>query len=200
MSKIKHVPNASSLIDEAIEKMPSQSKLILNKLRLLIHKADSEIIEDWKWGPNFYKDGKVCNIWGFKNHSAIVFFNGASMKDPLKLFNYGESNSHNRTIKFTDVKQINDKAIIAYVKESVAINKIGMKASLKEIKIPDEIRTLFVKYKLIKSFEKLSFTFKKEIILSITTAKQESTKQRRILKAIEFLKTKELNVKKKTKV
>ncbi|MFI5221647.1 MAG: DUF1801 domain-containing protein [Bacteroidia bacterium] len=190
MAKIKHVENAPELISDAIENAPPLAKPILKKLRELIHKAEPKIIEDWKWGPNFYKDGMVCGIWGFKGHTSMVFFNGSSMKDPLKLFNYGESNSHNRTIKFTDVKQVNDKAIIRYVKESVAVNSKGERKDLKKTAIPTKFKKILVKSKLLGIFEKQSFTARKEMIVGITSAKQEATIRKRIEKALELLKSK----------
>src|SRR6478609_11789519 len=125
MGKNKHVANASVLITEAFDKMPAPISEMCQKLRLLVHEACPEVIEDWKWGPNFYYEGKVCNVWGFKQHASIVFFNGVNMKDPKGLFNAGEDNSSSRTIKFFAASDINEKAIIAYIKEAVKLNKAG---------------------------------------------------------------------------
>src|SRR6478752_2711314 len=108
MGKIKHVTNASLLITEAFDKMPPEIKAMCIRLRALVHEACPGIVEDWKWGPNFYYEGKVCNVWGFKQHASIVFFNGVNMKDPKGLFNSGEDNSSSRTIKFFEISDVQD--------------------------------------------------------------------------------------------
>jgi len=62
MSKVKHVANASILITAAFAKMPEPIQAMVNKLRALVHQAEPSMIEDWKWGPNFYCNGMVCNV------------------------------------------------------------------------------------------------------------------------------------------
>lgn len=187
MSKVKHVANASVLIDDAYAKMPGPIQEMVYKLRALVHTAEPQIIEDWKWGPNFYCNGMVCNVWGFKKHASIVFFNGVNMKDKLGLFNAGEANSKMRTIKFNHVDDINSKQIIAYVKEAVKLNKAGDTKADKVVEIPAELKSILTKQKLLTVFSKQNFTFKKEAVLAFTSAKQEATQQRRVQKIIEQL-------------
>ena len=86
------------------------------------------------------------------------------------------------------MEQVNDKAIIAYVKESIAINIKGERKEVKTIEIPAEFKSVLLKNKLLQVFEQQNYTTKKEIIIGITSAKQEATKIRRIEKALEFLK------------
>lgn len=187
MSKPKHVPNASALITEAFDKMPDNIKAIAVKLRELVHKAEPKIIEDWKWGPNFYYMGMVCNVWGFKEHASITFFNGVNMKDELKLFNYGELNSKNRTIKFTSIDEVNEKAVLAYIKEAVRLNKAGETKANKTVEIPLELKKILSEHNLLAVFERQSFTYRKEAVFSITSAQQSITKVRRIEKLIAHL-------------
>lgn len=188
MGKIKHVSNASVLITEAFDQMPPVIKGMCIKLRSLVHEACPDIIEDWKWGPNFYYEGKVCNVWGFKQHASIVFFNGVNMKDANGLFNGGESNSSMHTIKFFAPTEIKDKVIVAYIKEAVKLNKAGETKADKTIEIPDELRKILNKHKLLKLFESKNFSYKKEAILGFTSAKQEATRERRMEKLIDDLK------------
>ena len=187
MSKPKHVPNASALITEAFDKMPDNIKAIAVKLRELVHRAEPNIVEDWKWGPNFYCMGMVCNVWGFKEHASITFFNGVNMKDELKLFNYGELNSKNRTIKFTSIDEVNEKAIVAYIKEAVRLNKAGETKANKTVEIPLELKKILSEHNLLAVFERQSFTYRKEAVFSITSAQQSITKVRRIEKLIAHL-------------
>lgn len=184
MAKIKHVPNASALITEAFDKMPDSIKAMCEKLRTLVHEAEPNIVEDWKWGPNFYYEGKVCNVWGFKQHASIVFFNGVNMTDAKKLFNAGEANSSGRTIKFTSVDEIKDKVIIAYIKEAVKLNKAGETKADKTIEIPEGLKKVLKQQGLLKTFESKNFTYKKEAVLGYTGAKQDATRERRLEKLI----------------
>src|SRR5436853_338053 len=101
MVTVNHNSKASKLIDDYIAKSPAFAQKICNMLRQIILKADPKIIEDWKWGPNYYKDGMICGYGTFKGWVTFSFFQGALMKDPKKLFNYGDANAHNRSIKFT---------------------------------------------------------------------------------------------------
>jgi hypothetical protein len=187
MSKVKHVANASALINDAFAKMPEHIQLMVNKLRALVHEAEPQIIEDWKWGPNFYCNGMVCNVWGFKKHASIVFFNGVNMQDKFGLFNAGEANSKMRTIKFNHVDEIDSKQIVAYVKEAVKLNKTGDTKADKAIEIPTELKSILTKHKLLAVFNKQNFTFKKEAVQAFTSAKQVATQQRSVQKLIEQL-------------
>ena len=186
----KHNPNAPKLIDEYINSVQPFAQKICNKLRKLIKKSEPSIIEDWKWGPNYFKEGMVCGFGAFKEHVNFVFFQGAVMKDSHKLFNYGDANKHNRSIKFTDVKQIKDEVIIDYIKEAVLNNTRGIKSDVKEVKIPDDLMKELKKLKLINEFLNLPYTARKEWALLVTDAKKQETRELRILKIINSLKTK----------
>ncbi len=82
-------PDSKKLIDEYIDELPDFSKEICMRLRELTHSADPEIVEDWKWGPSFNKQGMVCGFSAFREHVSFTFFEGAAMKDPKKLFTEG---------------------------------------------------------------------------------------------------------------
>lgn len=176
--------NAARLIDDAFLKMASPWREICEKLRALVHEADPEIIEDWKWGPNFNRNGMVCNVWGFKSHASIVFFRGTQMKDKYKLFNFGEANKGTRTIKFTDISQVDDKKIIAYVREAVKLNLSDVphpKKSEKVVALPPELESYFAKNKKAKAvFDAYNFTTRRELAQSISSAKRSETKLKRM--------------------
>jgi hypothetical protein len=90
-------PNAKREILDYIGAMPEFSRAICKKLRTLILKADKHIIEDWKWGPNYYYSGMLCGYGAFKNHVKFTFYNGSAMKDPKNLFNHCVDNEFNRS-------------------------------------------------------------------------------------------------------
>lgn len=195
MAKVKHNPDAGVLIDEGISKMEPFAQVICNHLRKLILSSDPAIIEDWKWGPNYYLNGMVCGFWGFKNHVTLTFFQGALLKDKKKLLSSNDGNVHNRHIKFTDVKQINEKDILELLFQAIDNNKKGLKLIVtkdKTIEIPVDVEKLFKKAKVLVYFESLAFSHRKEYIMWINSAKKEETRTKRIQQAIEKLASKEM--------
>jgi len=181
-------PNAPKEIDAYINALPPFSKAICNKLREIIHTADCEILEDWKWGPNFNKNGMICGFGAFKQHATFVFFRGSEMKDENKLFNHGHLNNSSRSIKFESVDQINSKILLKYVKQAVKISLQPKTSLAKEILIPDEVLQLLKANKRAKAaFENLNYTGKKEYIVWLSGAKRQDTKEKRQKLFIEFL-------------
>jgi uncharacterized protein YdeI (YjbR/CyaY-like superfamily) len=181
--------NASKEITKYIESLPDFSNSICTKLRALILKAAPDIAEDWKWGPNYNSNGMVCGFGGFKKHVVLHFFNGAGMKDTRKLFNFGKGNDFSRSIKFTDISEVNakEKYIIEYVKESVALNKNGFKREKKEKDAicPDDLyKALKKKPVAVKFFDSLAPGYKNEFIELVETAKRQETRDQRIKKVV----------------
>jgi uncharacterized protein YdeI (YjbR/CyaY-like superfamily) len=194
MAKVKHNHDARKLIDEYISSAESFAEAICEKLRAVIFKAEPTIIEDWKWGPNYYKDGMVCGFGHFKKHVSFVFFQGALLKDKKKVLSRNEGNLHNRHIKFTDVNQIDEKLLIEYITEAVINNEKGIKiteAKDKTVIIPDDFKKILVKNKVLKSFEDMSYSKRKDYVNWINGAKQDTTREKRIDQAITKIKEKQ---------
>ncbi|HEY0029217.1 MAG TPA: DUF1801 domain-containing protein [Bacteroidia bacterium] len=193
MAKVKHNPDAKQLIDEGIAKAAPFAQAICKKLRAIILKAEPGIIEDWKWGPNYYKDGMVCGFWFFKKHVSFVFFQGALLKDKKKVLLMNEGNLHNRHIKFTDLKQVDEKLLTEYITEAVINNEKGLKlteAKDKTVIIPADFKKLLVKNKWLKNFEDMSYSKRKDYVNWIEEAKQEATRKKRIDQALAKIKDK----------
>ena len=183
-------PEAPRLIDEYIMNAPEFAQPICRRLRELIHAADPEIEEDWKWGPNFNKKGMICGIWAFKNHVTFTFFEGALLGDKKNILQYGTSNRHNRAVKFTRVDEIDERTLIAYIKEAVIINEYVLSSEKQavDIPIPPDLKKVMVSNKQAKKFfEGLAYTYRKEFVNWITSARQLKTRERRLAKAIEML-------------
>lgn len=190
MAKVKHNPDAASLIDKGISELEPFAQVICKHLRKLILSADPELIEDWKWGPNYYLNGMVCGYWGFKKHVSFVFFQGSLLKDKKKILLENPGNVHNRHIKFTDESQINDDLILEYLFEAIDNNRKGLKileTKDKTIDVPDDVTKQLKKAKVLTYFESLAFSHRKEYIQWIESAKKEETRTKRIRQAIEKL-------------
>ena len=191
MVKSKHNPNAETLITDYINNLPVFSKEICLELRAIIHSADKNIIEDWKWGPNFYLDGMLCGFGAFQKHVSFVLFQGVLLHDPDGLLIANPGNIHNRHIKFSNVGEIKASVIKKFLKEAIQNNKKGFKKvnSEKQIETPDEIKKLLSKNKLLKTFESLTYYKRKEMINWYLAAKREETKINRLEKIIQMVAT-----------
>jgi hypothetical protein len=86
--------SASAILDARIRELGDWRGKTLAKVRDLIHAADPEIVEEWKWVkptspgvPVFSRGGIVCTGETYKNVVKMTFAKGASLKDPARLFN-----------------------------------------------------------------------------------------------------------------
>jgi hypothetical protein len=188
-SKVR--PNAKEEITAYIDSLEPFAKTICKKLRSIILKADPSITEDWKWGPHYASNGMVCGYGGFKQHVKFTFFNGAAMKDPKGLFNHCVDNEFSRSIKYTDIGQVDEKTLTEYIKESVAVNQQGFKREIKDktVEVPADLQQALNKNKTAaKFFNDLSYGYKKDYVEWVTTAKREETRLDRIAKVVAMCK------------
>ena len=88
MKKAIPVEDASALIDEKIKELRDWRGKTLAKVRAIIHEADPEIVEEWKWStPVWSRGGIVCTGEAYKEVVKMTFAKGAGLKDPTRLFN-----------------------------------------------------------------------------------------------------------------
>jgi uncharacterized protein YdeI (YjbR/CyaY-like superfamily) len=177
-------------IDSYLKKLPDFSYKICAKLRRIIHATSIDIEEDWKWGsPAFtYKGKLLCFFWAFSKHVSLTFFEGSLMKDPKKLFNYGESNLRNRSIKFTDIvelESIGEETLIRYLKEAIKNIKDGKAVKIpastdKTVILPIWFKNILREEGLLAKYEEQIYTYRKGYLRWIEEAKQEGTRQKRI--------------------
>ena len=114
---------ASKLITEYQKNAAQFAQPILEKLRDIVIDTDASIQEDWKWNiPNFYHNGMLCAMAWFKNHVSFTFFKGAEIKDTFQLFTGDCSAKNMRTIKYTDLSQVNAVQLKSYLQQAILIN------------------------------------------------------------------------------
>src|SRR2546421_3239119 len=116
--------SASALIDERIKKLGDWRGKTLAKVRDLIHEADPEIVEEWKWmgTPVFSHGGIVCTGETYKNVVKMTFAKGAALKDPAGLFNSSLDGNVRRAIDIREGEKINEAALMDLIREAVALN------------------------------------------------------------------------------
>jgi len=158
----------------------------------IIIKSKTPLKKEIKWGADVYTfNGKNIIGWGgFKDFFSLWFYNGVFLEDKLNVLvtaSEGKTKSL-RQWRFTDVKKMNEKDILAYIEESVQTVKDGKE--IKPAKSPPKEVIGFLKEHLDnnkefnKSFYALTPGKQKEYIEYIDEAKQDKTKLIRIEKII----------------
>ena len=117
---------ASALIDERIKELDDWRGQTLAKVRDIIHKADPEIVEEWKWGiPVWSHDGIVCTGETYKSAVKLTFAKGASLKDPSGLFTSSLGGNVRRAVDIREGERIAETALKALVRDAVVLNLAG---------------------------------------------------------------------------
>jgi len=124
--------SASALIDEKIEQLGDWRGKTLAKVREIIHKADPEIVEEWKWAkpkspgtPVFSHGGIVCTGETYKNVVKLTFAGGAALPDPAGLFNSSLEGNVRRAIDIHEGETVDEAALTGLVRVAVALNLEG---------------------------------------------------------------------------
>src|ERR1700745_4339112 len=127
MEKAGHAGSASALIDEKIKELGDWRGKMLAKVRGLIHAADPEIVEEWKWmgTPVFSHGGIVCTGETYKSVVKLTFAKGAALKDPAGLFNSSLEGNVRRAIDIHEGDKINEAALKDLSRAAVALNVKG---------------------------------------------------------------------------
>jgi hypothetical protein len=118
------VESASAFIDEKIKQLGDWRGKTLAHIRKLIHDADPDIQEEWKWGgtPVWSHDGIVCTGESYKPVVKLTFARGASIEDPKKLFNSSLEGNVRRAIDLREGEKINEAAFKQLIRTAVAAN------------------------------------------------------------------------------
>jgi hypothetical protein len=119
--------SASALIDERIRELGDWRGKTLAKLREIIHDADPEIVEEWKWmgTPVWSHGGLVCTGETYKNVVKMTFAKGAALNDPAGLFNSSLDGNVRRAIDIREQDTINRAALKDLIRAAVALNLKG---------------------------------------------------------------------------
>ncbi len=124
----KPVPeSASALIDHKISELGDWRGKTLAKVREIIHEADPEIVEEWKWRgtPTFYHAGIVCTGETYKAAVKMTFAKGAALKDPAGLFNSSLEGNVRRAIDIHEGDEVDEAALKDLICAAVALNLEG---------------------------------------------------------------------------
>src|SRR6201993_4470138 len=129
MKQIVPVESASGVLDARIKELADWRGKTLAKVRMIIHEADPEIVEEWKWAkatspgvPVWSHGGIVCTGETYKDHVKMTFAKGAALKDPAGLFNSSLEGNVRRAIDIHEGDKINETALKDLIRAAVALN------------------------------------------------------------------------------
>jgi hypothetical protein len=121
---MKNDKSPSELIDERIDELGDWRGKVLSRIRALIKQADPEVVEEWKWRgtPCWYHDGLLFTGETYKNVVKMTFAKGASLEDPVGLFNSSLDGNVRRAIDIHEGEKIDEKSLKALFRAAVALN------------------------------------------------------------------------------
>ena len=131
MKKSGPVESASASIDAKIKELGDWRGKTLAKVRDIIHTADPEIVEEWKWKrvspgtPVWSHGGLVCTGETYKNVVKMTFAKGAALKDPSGLFNSSLEGNIRRAIDIHEGDKVDEAALKDLIRAAVALNLKG---------------------------------------------------------------------------
>jgi hypothetical protein len=115
---------ASANITNRIQELGGWRGETLAHVRQLIHDADPDIEEEWKWRgtPVWSHDGIVCTGESYKEVVKLTFARGASLEDPKKLFNSSLVGNTRRAIDLREGETIDEPAFRQLICAAAAAN------------------------------------------------------------------------------
>ncbi|WP_424630307.1 DUF1801 domain-containing protein [Bradyrhizobium sp. SYSU BS000235] len=116
--------SSSKMIDGRIKELGDWRGETLARVRAIIKQADPDVIEEWKWRgvPVWEHDGIICTGETYKAAVKLTFAKGASLDDPLRLFNSSLEGNTRRAIDIHEGEKINEKALKALIRAAVDLN------------------------------------------------------------------------------
>ena len=127
---------ASALISERIAQLGDWRGGTLARMRKLIHEADPDVLEEWKWmgTPVWSYDGIICTGEPYNSVVKLTFAKGACFKDPARLFNSSLDGKVRRAIDIREGAAVDASAFKALVRQVVTANSAAKSKSSKKPK------------------------------------------------------------------
>ena len=132
MKKPIPVGSGSALIDKKIKELGDWRGKTLAKVRQIIHAADPEIVEEWKWAkptnpgtPVWSHGGIICTGETYMNVVKVTFAKGAALKDPSGLFNSSLDGNVRRAIDIHEGDKVDEAALKDLIRAAVTLNLKG---------------------------------------------------------------------------
>jgi hypothetical protein len=125
---------ASQNIDNKVAELADWRGQTLQRVRELIHEADPDVVEEWKWAkatspgvPVWEHDGGICTGETYRDKVKLTFFKGASLDDPAGLFNSSLEGKVRRAIDIREGEEVDADAFKQLIRAAVDLNTSGKK-------------------------------------------------------------------------
>lgn len=183
----------NSAVDQYIEDAAEFSRPMLKRLRSSFHKGCPKLEETIKWGiPCFEYQGILGSMAAFKQHVAVGFWKSKEMKDPAKILQRRAASMCN--IQFKVLKDMPTIAVLVdYVAQAAELNErtVGKPRTKTKVVVP-KIPKLFgdalrKNQQAKRIFDRFAPGQRRDYIEWIVEAKRESTREKRVLQAIEWI-------------
>ena len=127
---------ASERIDKRIAELGDWRGQTLDRMRRLIHEADPDVVEEWKWmgTPVWSHDGIICTGESYKAKVKLTFAKGASLEDPARLFNASLDGNVRRAIDIAEGEDVDAGAFKTLIQAAVVLNTSARKAASRRAK------------------------------------------------------------------
>jgi hypothetical protein len=121
--------SASAIIDAKIRELRDWRGEMLAKVREIIHQADPEVVEEWKWmgSPVWSHDGIIAVGNAHKDKVKLTFAQGAKLPDPDKVLNAGFAGNTWRALDLLDGDKINERGLKNLVRAAIDFNQSKLK-------------------------------------------------------------------------
>lgn len=125
--------SASAPIDQRISDLGDWRGETLARMRALIHEADANVVETWKWmgTPVWERDGVICTGETYKDKVKLTFLKGASVADPCKIFNASLDGNARRAIDIHLGQTVDSDAFKALIRAAIDLNTSTASAKAK---------------------------------------------------------------------
>jgi hypothetical protein len=187
----------ASTVDAYLEGLSAFARPVVEKLRALILGTAPDLEEAIRWNSPSYKGRLlVCGFTAYQKHVALTFWRGAELDDPRGLLAHGQGKTAMRTMKITDLKQVDDKVVRGWVKAAVKLDVSGPPVAMRQADKPAEppmpallasTLTLRKNAKALATYERLTTMGRREYVEWITSARQPEVLQLRVQKSLEKL-------------
>ena len=119
----------SDRITARLQELGDWRAATLAHVRQLIHDADPDVQEEWKWAkatspgvPVWSHHGGLCTGEVYQQAVKLTFFRGAALPDPDGLFNASLSGGTRRAIDLKEGDSLDGTAFKALIRAAVAAN------------------------------------------------------------------------------
>jgi uncharacterized protein YdeI (YjbR/CyaY-like superfamily) len=186
------MPQTDPRVDAYIDKAQPFAKPILQHLRKLVHEACPDVKETLKWSmPSFEYKGLLCGFAAFKQHATFGFWKH-SLLNLEKQYENTAMGSFGRLESRKDLPS--DAKIKKLIKDAMRLNDEGITvkrkppATNKELVVPAILlEALARNEKASETFNKFPYSCKKEYVQWIDEAKTDATRDKRLVKTLEWL-------------